>query len=78
MLRDFALKKIAPGAIARDENAAFPHEIIPEMAALKLFGITIPEVYGGAGLNTLALTLVLEEVAAVDGSLALILASHNS
>lgn len=48
------------------------------MAALKLLGITIPESYGGAGLNTLALTIVLEEVAAVDGSLALILASHNS
>ncbi len=78
MLRDFALKKIAPGAIARDAQAAFPHEIIPEMAALKLLGITIPEVYGGAGLNTLALAIVLEEVAAVDASLALILASHNS
>ncbi len=48
------------------------------MAALKLLGITIPEAYGGAGLNALALAIVLEEVAAVDGAAALILASHNS
>lgn len=78
MVRDFALKRIAPGAITRDERAAFPYALIPEMAALKLLGITIPETYGGAGLNTLALAIILEEVAAVDGSLALILASHNS
>lgn len=48
------------------------------MAALKLLGITIPEAYGGAGLNALALAIILEEVAAVDGATALILASHNS
>lgn len=77
-IRDFALKEIAPDAVARDETAAFPHELIPKMAALKLLGITIPEVYGGAGLNALALAIILEEVAAVDGAVALILASHNS
>lgn len=62
----------------RDAGAIFPHTLIPEMATLKLLGITIPEAYGGAGLNSLALAIILEEVAAVDGAVALILASHNS
>jgi len=48
------------------------------MAALNLFGITIPERYGGADLNMMALAIILEEVACIDGAMALILASHNS
>ncbi len=48
------------------------------MAALKLFGVTIPEAYGGAGLDTLSLVMIIEEIARVDGALALTIASHNS
>ncbi|MFQ5589416.1 MAG: acyl-CoA dehydrogenase family protein [Nitrospiria bacterium] len=77
-VRDFSLREIAPGARLRDEHCAFPHDIIPKMAALGLFGVTIPETYGGAGLNALALAVIIEEIAAVDGAVALITASHNS
>ncbi len=77
-IREFALCEIAPNASARDETSAFPHELIPKMAPLKLLGITIPEIHGGAGLDAMALAIILEEIAAVDGATALIVASHNS
>ena len=77
-IREFAWTRIQPGASERDEAGRFPRELIPEMAKLGLFGVMIPENYGGAGLDTLSLVIIIEEVARVDGSLALIVASHNS
>ena len=77
-IRDFAETQIAPGAAARDEAARFPTELIPKMAELGLFGIMIPQEYGGAGLDTLSATIIGEELARVDAAIALIVASHNS
>lgn len=77
-IREFAEREIAPGASARDEEARFPIELIPRMADLGLFGINIPQEYGGAGLDALGATIIIEEVARFDGALALIVASHNS
>ena len=77
-IRDFAAAEIAPGAAMRDEKGMFPHELIPKMAALKLFGIAIPEEYGGAGLGAVEAAIILEEIARFDGATALIVASHNS
>lgn len=77
-VREFAEREIAPGASARDEAARFPSELIPRMADLGLFGINIPQEYGGAGLDALGATIIIEEVARFDGALALIVASHNS
>ncbi len=77
-IRDFAAKEIAPEALSRDECCRFPHELVPKMAALKLFGILIPEDLGGAGLGAMENALILEEIARVDGAVALILASHNA
>ena len=48
------------------------------MAALKLLGIAIPENLGGAGLGAMETAIALEEIAAVDGAIALIIASHNA
>jgi butyryl-CoA dehydrogenase len=77
-IRDFAETQIAPGAAARDEAARFPTELIPNMAELGLFGIMIPQEYGGAGLDTLSAAIIGEELARVDAAIALIVASHNS
>jgi alkylation response protein AidB-like acyl-CoA dehydrogenase len=77
-IREFAEAEIQPGASERDEERRFPHELIPKMARLGLFGITIPPEYGGAGLDTLGTAIIIEEVARVDGATALIVASHNS
>jgi alkylation response protein AidB-like acyl-CoA dehydrogenase len=77
-IRDFAETQIAPGAAARDEAARFPTELIPKMAELGLFGIMIPQQYGGAGLDTVSAAIIVEEIARVDAAVALIVASHNS
>jgi len=77
-IRDFAQAEIAPGASERDRAARFPRELIPKMADLGLFGVMIPENYGGAGLDPLSFAIIIEEVARADASVALLLASHNS
>jgi alkylation response protein AidB-like acyl-CoA dehydrogenase len=77
-VREFAEREIAPGASDRDQAARFPSELIPRMADLGLFGINIPQAYGGAELDALCATIIIEEVARFDGALALIVASHNS
>ena len=77
-MREFAEREIAPGARERDESARFPHELVPKMAELGLFGVMVPETYGGAGLDALSFAIVIEEIARVDAAVALMLASHNS
>ena len=77
-IRDFAETQIAPGAAARDEAARFPTELIPKMAEVGLFGIMIPQEYGGAGLDTVSAAIIVEELARFDAAIALIVASHNS
>lgn len=77
-MRDFAAAEIAPGAKERDEAARFPHELIPKMAGLGLFGMMIPPAYEGAGLDGVSAAIVIEELARADAAVALIVASHNS
>jgi butyryl-CoA dehydrogenase len=74
----FACAEIAPGASQRDELGRFPHELVPKMADLGLFGVMVPEKYGGAGLDALSFAIMIEEIARVDAAVALLLASHNS
>src|SRR5690606_24252651 len=77
-LREFLRSEVAPGAIQRDRDGAFPHDIVARLGAMGVFGLQVPEKYGGAALDTVTAALVIEEIAAVDGSLALTVASHNS
>ncbi len=77
-LRELLRDEVAPGAADRDERGEFPTELVARLGALGLFGLQAPEAYGGAGLDSVTAALVIEEVAAVDGSLALTVASHNS
>src|SRR5688572_14279218 len=77
-IRDFVETQIAPGAAERDEAARFPTELIPRMAELGLFGLMIPQEYGGAGLDAVSAAIIVEELARGDAAVALIIASHNS
>jgi len=76
-VRDFCEREVRPNAIAWDKEERFPMEIVPKLAEMGLLGIRIPEQYGGAGMDTLSYAICVEEVARVDGSLALTVASHN-
>jgi alkylation response protein AidB-like acyl-CoA dehydrogenase len=77
-VRDFAEREIRPVAKELDEKAEFSLELTAKMGELGLFGMYLPEKYGGQGLDTLAYIIAVEELARVDGSQAATLAAHNS
>ena len=76
--RDFAQTRIAPIAEHHDETGEFPLETVKEMGKLGFMGITIPEAYGGAGMDYLAYALALEEISKVDASHGTIMSVNNS
>ncbi len=76
--RDFAQKEIAPIAAKFDESGEFPYETIKKMGAMGFMGIEVPEDYGGAGMDTLAYVLALEEICKVDASHGVIMSVNNS
>jgi len=77
-LRDFARERLAPFAAEWDRNCTFPHEALRELAALGAYGMTVPEAWGGAGMDTVSLALALEEIAAGDGATSTIVSVQNS
>lgn len=78
MVRDFAEKEIRPHVMEWDETQTFPREVFRKMGELGLMGVLVPESYGGSGLGYNEYISVIEEVAAVCGSVGLSLAAHNS
>jgi len=77
-IREFAAREIAPNVMVWDEASEFPLETVKKLGAMGLLGIIIPTEYGGAGLGYVDYVLALEELSAVDGSLGLTVAAHNS
>ncbi|RDI96227.1 acyl-CoA dehydrogenase [Meiothermus sp. QL-1] len=77
-LREFLQAEVAPTAAERDESGQFPFDLVRRLGHLGVMGAQVPEAYGGAGLSTRTFARMVEEIAAVDGSLALTVASHNS
>jgi alkylation response protein AidB-like acyl-CoA dehydrogenase len=77
-VRDFVATRIVPNADSWNEAGEFPLELLPELAALGLTGLAVPAEHGGAGLDMLSIALVMEELGAGDGSVALTIAAHNS
>jgi len=77
-IREFAAREIAPKIMAWDEASEFPLETVKKLGAMGLLGVIIPTEYGGAGLGYVDYVLAIEELSAVDGSLGLTVAAHNS
>jgi len=75
--REFAEKEIRPYVMKYDESQEFPQEIFQKMADLGFLGAYYPEQYGGAGLSVLDFTVIVEELARVDPSVALGVCAHN-
>jgi alkylation response protein AidB-like acyl-CoA dehydrogenase len=75
MIKDLAAQiareKIAPKAQEYDENGTFPHDIVKELGASDLFGVFIPEEYGGFGGGVFEMSLVVEELSKADGGISL-------
>jgi alkylation response protein AidB-like acyl-CoA dehydrogenase len=77
-VRAFARKRLAPYAAEWDRKSEFPRAALKEMGPLGLFGVCVPERWGGAGLDHVSLAIALEEIAAGDGACSTILAVQNS
>lgn len=77
-IREFAAREIAPNVMAWDEASEFPLDVIKKLGAMGLLGVLIPHEYGGAGMGYVDYVLAIEELSAVDGSVGLTLAAHNS
>lgn len=75
-LRRFGREEVIPGAAERDRTGLYPAELVARLAELGLMGITIPEAYGGSGLDTPTQLLAVEEVAYGDAALASIYTGH--
>ena len=76
-LRTFSRERLLPNAARWDREHHFPREELKELAALGAYGVAVPEDLGGAGLDYLALALVLEEIAAGDGGTSTIISVNN-
>ncbi len=76
-LREFSKQQLAPHAAQWDRERRFPKEALQQLAALGAFGVAVPEAQGGAGLDYLALALVIEEIAAGDGGTSTIISVNN-
>ncbi|MBW7859364.1 MAG: acyl-CoA dehydrogenase family protein, partial [Leptonema sp. (in: Bacteria)] len=77
-IRSFAEKEIAPKATELDEKEEFSYELTNQMAEMGLFGMIIPEQYGGQGLDYLSYIIAVEELARIDASQAATVAADNS
>ncbi len=62
-VRRFARQRVAPVAAEHDAEDTYPAELVADMAEMGLFGITIPETYGGLGLDLVTYTSIVEELA---------------
>lgn len=77
-VRDFAQAEIAPHVMDWDEKQTFPLEVIKKAGQLGMMGAIFPEDLGGAGFGYIEYSIIIEELARVDPSVALIIAAHNS
>jgi short-chain 2-methylacyl-CoA dehydrogenase len=77
-VRDFAENEIRPIAGELDEREEFSYETMKAMADLGLFGMFVPEEYGGQGMDYIGYIIATEEIARVDGSHAATVAAGNS
>ncbi|PYF07511.1 acyl-CoA dehydrogenase [Ureibacillus chungkukjangi] len=77
MVRQFAESEITP-FIDKMEQGEFPHDILKKMGELGLMGITVPEEYGGAGMDFTSYILAINELSKVSAVVGVILSVHTS
>src|SRR5438046_8059907 len=67
-VRSFAEQEIVPQSRAFDESQEFPHAWAKKMGELGLFGVFVPEKYGGSGLDTVCYAITIEELSRGDAN----------
>ena len=78
MVKDLAREAILPTAAERDKTKEFPKDIIKQMGELGLMGMSVPNEYNGAGVDTISYSLALQEIGYACASTAIIMSVHNS
>ncbi|BEU20070.1 acyl-CoA dehydrogenase family protein [Paraburkholderia sp. 22B1P] len=76
-VRTFVRDAVTPNAAQWDRERTFPVDVHRQLAELGAYGVLVPEEYGGAGLDALALALILEEIAAGDGGTSTAISVNN-
>ncbi|MBB5544327.1 acyl-CoA dehydrogenase family protein [Paraburkholderia fungorum] len=76
-VRTFVREAVTPHAAQWDRERIFPKEVHRQLAELGAYGVLVPEAYGGAGMDALALALILEEIAAGDGGTSTAISVNN-
>jgi alkylation response protein AidB-like acyl-CoA dehydrogenase len=76
-VRTFVREAVAPNAAQWDRERTFPADVHRQLAELGAYGVLVPEEYGGAGLDALALAVILEEIAAGDGGTSTAISVNN-
>ena len=76
--RRFAADVFRPAAADSGRDESFPADIYRQMGSLGLFGITVSEEHGGAGLDTFSYSIVMEELSRASGSVALSYGAHSN
>ncbi len=77
-IRDFLQREVVDKVDEHEQERRFPTDIVAELGSMGLLGIPFPEEEGGAGLDTLAYAIAIEELSRVWGSLGIIVAAHTS
>jgi len=77
-VRKFAEERLAPRAVQIDASGEFPLELAREMAGLDYFGLEIPPEFGGAGLDSVSYTLIIEEISRASAAMGVCVSVHNS
>jgi butyryl-CoA dehydrogenase len=76
-VRKYARERLAPNAARWDRERLFPREALAGLAAMGLYGVAVPEQWGGAGMGSTAMAIACEEISAGDGATATIVAVNN-
>ena len=76
-VRAYAQDCIAPNAARWDKEHHFPAAELKGLAALGCYGVAVPAEYDGAGLDYLALAVIIEEIAAADGAISTVVSVNN-
>ncbi|MBN1390081.1 MAG: acyl-CoA dehydrogenase [Candidatus Thermoplasmatota archaeon] len=78
MVREFAEKEVRPRAAELDEKEEYPHAALERMAELGILGVIIPQEYGGAGLDNVTYSIIIEEISRACASTGVVTSVHNS
>jgi len=77
LVREFVRREVAPQAAIHDRDDTYPHKLVGQMQELSLFGIAVPEEYGGLGLDHTTFAMIFEELSKGWMSITGILGTHS-